>query len=53
MGVWSEAITGRKPGKIADFSKTRFEVEVKSLNLSQWNTTVLSIADLAQLAIGW
>ena len=29
MQVWSKAITGRKPGKIADFfGKTHFEVEV-------------------------
>ena len=41
-----------KHGKIADFfSKTRFEVEVKSPNLSRWNIAVLSIADLMQLAI--
>ena len=32
-------------GKIADFfGETRFEVKVKSPNLSQWNITVLSIA---------
>ena len=37
---------------IADFfGETRFEVEVKSPNLSQWNITVSSIADLVQLAI--
>ena len=34
-------------GKIADFfSKTHFEVKVKSSNPSQWNIAVLSIADL-------
>ena len=39
-------------GKIADFfGKTCFEIEVKSSNPSQWNTAVLSIADLVQLAI--
>ena len=39
-------------GKIADFfGETRFEVKVKSPNPSQWNITVLSIADLVQLAI--
>ena len=39
-------------GKIADFfGETRFEVKVKSSNPSQWNTAVLSIADLVQLAI--
>ena len=38
--------------KTADFfGKTRFEVKVKSLNPSQWNIAVLSIADLVQLAI--
>ena len=38
--------------KIADFfGDTRFEVKIKSPNLSQWNITVLSIADLMQLAI--
>ena len=39
----------KKTGKIADFfGKTHFEVEVKvkSPNPSQWNITVLSIADL-------
>ena len=43
-------------GKIADFfGETRFEIKVKSPNPSQWNITVLSIADLMQLAIriGW
>ena len=44
-------------GKIANFfGETRF-VKVKSPNPSQWNITVLSIADLVQLAIrnliGW
>ena len=39
-------------GKIADFfGETRFEVKVKSPNPSQWNITVLSIADLVQLVI--
>ena len=39
-------------GKIADFfGENRFEVKVKSPNPSQWNITVLSIADLVQLAI--
>ena len=39
-------------GKIADFfGETRFEVKAKSLNPSQWNITVLSIAELVQLAI--
>ena len=39
-------------GKIADFfGETLFEVKVKSSNPSQWNITVLSIADLVQLAI--
>ena len=39
-------------GKIADFfGETRCEVKVKSPNPSQWNITVLSIADLVQLAI--
>ena len=39
-------------GKIADFfGETRFEVEVKGPNLSQWNIAVLSVADLVQLAI--
>ena len=34
-------------GKIVDFfGETRFEVKVKSPNPSQWNITVLSIADL-------
>ena len=34
-------------GKIVNFfGKTRFEVKVKSPNPSQWNITVLSIADL-------
>ena len=38
--------------EIADFfGETRFEVKVKSPNSSQWNITVLSIADLVQLAI--
>ena len=44
---------GRKPsleenrGKIAEFFvETCFEIEVKSPNLSQWNITVSSIADL-------
>ena len=36
-------------GKIANF--TCFKVKVKSLNPSQWNIAVLSIADLMQLAI--
>ena len=45
-------------GKIADFfGKTRFEIKVKSPNPSQWNISVLSIADLVLLAIylkiGW
>ena len=44
--------------KIAEFfGETRFKVKVKSPNSSQWNITVLSIADLVQLAIrnliGW
>ena len=39
-------------GKIADFfGETRFEVKVKSPNPSQWNITLLSVADLVQLAI--
>ena len=39
-------------GKTADFfGETRFEVEVKSPNPSQWNITVLSMASLVQLAI--
>ena len=39
-------------GKIANFfGKTRFKVEVKSPTPSQWIITVLSIADLVQLAI--
>ena len=39
-------------GKIADFfGETRFQVEVKSPTLLQWNIAVLSIADLVQLAI--
>ena len=39
-------------GKIADFfGETRLEVKVKSPNPSQWNITVLSIADLVQLVI--
>ena len=39
-------------GKIANFfGETRFDVKVKSPNPSQWNITVLSIADLMQLAI--
>ena len=38
--------------KLADFfDEIRFEVKVKSPNLSQWNITVLSIAYLMQLAI--
>ena len=38
--------------KIANFfGKTRFEVKVKSPNPSQWNITVLSVADLVQVAI--
>ena len=38
-------------GKIADFfGETRFKVKVKSPNPSQWNITVLSIADLVQLS---
>ena len=42
----------KKPWKIADFfGETRFEVEVKSLNLSQWSIAVLSMASLVQLAI--
>ena len=42
----------KKTGKIADFfGETRFEVKIKSPNPSQWNTVVLSIADLVQLAI--
>ena len=45
-------------GKIADFfGKTHFEarIKVKSPNLSQWNTSVLSIADHAAgyPKIGW
>ena len=37
---------------VADFfGETRFDVKVKSPNPSQWNITVLSIADLMQLAI--
>ena len=52
MEAWLEAIAGRNRGKIVDFfGKTRFEVEVKSPNLSQWNITVLSMASLVQLAI--
>ena len=48
---WKPSL-GENRGKIADFfGKTRFEVEVKSLNLSQWNITVSSIADLVQLPI--
>ena len=44
MEVWSEAIAGRKPWKIADFfGETRFKVKVKCLNLSQWTITVLSM----------
>ena len=48
----------KKTGKIADFfGKTHFEVEVKvkSPNPSQWNITVLSIADGAAgyPKIGW
>ena len=39
-------------GKIANlFGETRFEVEVKSPNPSQWSITVLSMASLVQLAI--
>ena len=38
--------------KIAEFfGETRFKVKVKSPNPSQWNITVLSIANLVQLAI--
>ena len=41
-----------KRGKIANFfGESRFEVEVKSPNPSQWNITVLSTANLVQLAI--
>ena len=42
----------KKTEEIADFfGETHFEVKVKSLNPSQWNIAVLSIADLMQLAI--
>ena len=41
----------RKPNIADFFGETCFEVEVKSPNLSQWNITVSSIADLVQLAI--
>jgi hypothetical protein len=42
----------KKTEKKTDFfCQISFEVEVKSTNPSQWNTTVLSIVNLVQLAI--
>ena len=57
LGISSVIVHGSTIGshhlkeKEPDFSETLFEVKVRSLNLSQWNIAVLSIADLVQLAI--
>ena len=51
MGVWSEAIAGKKIGKKLMVNFSHFEDKVKSPTPSHAVVTVLSIANLVQLAI--